>query len=89
MGPKADNENTGLKYFGHTCDLRYQNVASDLVKSFMANKKVKKIVLPKSKDAMDRALAENPRRLDKLFSHVHVHKYHESVLWGAEQVGYV
>ena len=88
LGPNADDPDTGLRYFGYKRDLRYGKLSSDLVKSFMAKKKIKKFILPKGEDAARRALAENPTRADKLFSHVHVRKYHDAILWGAEQVGF-
>ena len=55
----------------------------DIIKAFMATKKVKQFKLPKSYSPQVRALQRNPERKDRIMSYEHIHKFHDAMLFGA------
>ena len=65
-------------------DFIYEHLNSGIIKAFMASKKVKKFVLPKSLKAQRKVLAKNPEKKDKIMSYDHIRKYHDAILFGSK-----
>ena len=72
-------------WFEAKYDFIYEHLHSDIIKAFMAGKKLKHFKLPKSRKAQERAILNNPNRDVKLCSFEHVRKYHDAMLFGASQ----
>ena len=67
------------KYFDH------EKIRPDIIKAFMASKKIKKFKLPKHHLAQMRALQRNPEGKDYIMSFEHIYKYHDAVFFGASE----
>ena len=83
----SDLENDRFHWYGAQKDLDYEKIHPDVIKAFMASKKVKKFKLPKHHSAQMRALQRNPERKDRIMSFEHICKYHDAVLFGASERG--
>ena len=57
---KSDLQNNRYHWFGAKKDFDYEKMHSDIIKAFLATKKVKQFKLPKSYSAQVRALQHNP-----------------------------
>ena len=74
-------------WFGSKTDFVYQDIHPDIIKAFLATKKVKKFVLPSSVEARRRALQKNPNKEDRIMSFDHIRKYHDALLFGSQERG--
>ena len=62
-----DLENDRFHWYGAQKDLDYEKIHPDVIKAFMASKKIKKFKLPKHLLTQMRALQRNPKRKDYKF----------------------
>ena len=63
-----DLTNPAYHWYGSKTDFVYQDIHPDIIKAFLATKKVKRIVLPSSVEDRRRALQKNPNREDRIMS---------------------
>lgn len=82
-----DLNNPSFHWYGAKSDFVYHDIHPDIIKAFLSTKKVKKFVLPASRDARERALRKNPNREDRVMSYDHIRKYHDALLFGAQERG--
>ena len=71
---QEDREDERHNWDGAKYDFACENLHSDVIKAFMAIKKVKKFKLPKTKKARAKAQLKNPEMKDKLCSFEHIRK---------------
>ena len=84
---ESDLQNDRYHWFGAKKDFDYEKMHPDIIKAFMATKKVKRFKLPKSYSAQVRALQRNPEQKDRIMSYEHIRKFHDAMLFGASEKG--
>ena len=85
---ESDLQNNRYHWFGAKKDFDSKTMHPDIIKAFMATKKVKQFKLPKSYSVQVRiSLQRNPEQKDCIMSYEHVRKFHNAMLFGASEKG--
>ena len=66
-------------------DIGCEKLHPDIMEAFLSMKKTKKFILLKDKKARERALEKNLLQEDKIMSFDHIRKYHDAILFGANE----
>ena len=81
-----DLEHDQFHWYGTQKDFDYEKIHPDVIKVFMALKKIKKFKLPKHHSLQMRALQQNPVCKDQIMSFEHICEYYDAVLFGASEL---
>ena len=84
---ESDLQNKRYHWFGAKKDFDYEKMHPDIIKAFMATKKVKQFKLPKCYSVQVRALQRNSEQKDYIITYEHICKFHDAMLFGASEKG--